>query len=525
MTLPVVVVGLSHKTAPVDVRERFAASQDVLPVVLDKLMRRPEIEEAMFLSTCNRVEVIALPKSHLPAFEAEQSALFAVREALREHIGAASTDELSSWLYERSGREAMRHVFRVAASLDSMVLGEPQILGQVKDAYDAAMHAGALHGHLSRSVDRAFSVAKRVRTETQLGAKTVSISSVAVDLARRIFGDLSESTVLLVGAGEMAEAAAKSLCKSAQSLRVCNRSFERAAHLAASFGATAAPLDRLEAELVLSDVVVTSTSSTKFVVTRDLVRRVMKQRKGRTLFFVDIAVPRDVEPTVHELDNVYVFNVDDLEQEVAQNMKARQNEVSAAERIVEAEIMAWESWARGLDVQPTVVALREKTHAVFRAELERSLDGRLKHLDESDRAAIAQMLESAANKLLHAPTTRLKQAAATNDAADLAVALKHLFDLTVVSGGARRSSPPSDAPAGNVANGSSTNGHATNGGTRRVSVSEVPGEAARASDGPRPSADVTRPSTDAARSSTDVARPSADGPRPKTADEDRAFRH
>lgn len=429
MSLPVVVIGVSHKTAPVDVRERFAAGSDLLPEVLARLSQRPELEESMFLSTCNRVEVIALPKPGRSNEEAALVASRAIREALREHISASSIEDMSDWLYERTGEEAVRHIFRVAASLDSMVLGEPQILGQVKDAYDAAISAGTMRSHLSRCMGRAFTVAKRVRTETHLGAGTVSISSVAVDLARRIFGDLRDSTVLLVGAGEMAEAAAKSLGKTARSIRVCNRSFERAANLAATFGGTAAPLDQLEAELAISDVVVTSTSSKSFVVTRELVKRVMKQRKGRTLFFIDIAVPRNVEPDVHKLDNVYVFNVDDLEQEVAENMKARQQEVAAAEAIVETELREWSTWARGLHVQPAVVALRAKTRAVLLAELERSLGSRLKHLGEGDRHALLQMMESATNKLLHAPTTRLKAAAASSDGTDLVDALVHLFDL------------------------------------------------------------------------------------------------
>lgn len=432
MTLPVVVVGLSHKTAPVDVRERFAAGSEILPEVLARLTSRPELEEVMFLSTCNRVEVIALPRASgakdkgSPSIE---SASRAIREALREHVGASSSDDLADYLYERSGDDAVRHVFRVAASLDSMVLGEPQILGQVKDAYDAAVAAGALRSHLARCMNRAFTVAKRVRSETQLGAGLVSISSVAVDLARRIFGDLSEQVVLLVGAGEMAEQAAKSLGKSSRAIRVCNRSFERAANLAATFGGTAAPLDMLEPELVASDVVVASTSSKTYVITKDLVKRVMKARKGKTLFFVDIAVPRNVESDVHKLDNVYVFNVDDLEQEVAENLKARQNEVTTAERIVDAELKDFASWARSLDVQPTIVGLRAKTRAVLMAELERTLGARLKHLGEGERAALAQMMESATNKLLHAPTTRLRAASTTDDAGELAHAVQHLFDL------------------------------------------------------------------------------------------------
>jgi glutamyl-tRNA reductase len=433
MTLPVIVIGLSHKTAPVEVRERFASSADVLPEILARLSARPEIEEAMFLSTCNRVEVIALPKGSRAGEEALQGASHAVREALRERIGASSVEELADYLYERTGEEAVRHVFRVAASLDSMVLGEPQILGQMKDAYDAAVTAGALRSHLSRCVSRAFSVAKRVRTETQLGAGTVSISSVAVDLAKRIFGDLGDRTVLLVGAGEMAEAAAKSLAQQAKTIRICNRSFERAANLAAHFNATAAPIEQLESELLLSDVVVTSTSSRSFVITPDLVKRVMKQRKGRTLFFVDIAVPRNVDPDIHErIDNAYVYDVDDLEHEVAENMKSRQGEVSAAEAIVEAEIALWGKWARGLNVNPTIVALRAKTRAVLVAELERTLGSRLKHLAETDRAALNQMIESATNKLLHGPTTRLKAAAGASDGNDLVRAAQHLFDLPVV---------------------------------------------------------------------------------------------
>lgn len=430
MTLPVVVIGLSHKTAPVEVRERFASGSEILPEILARITSRPEIDEAMFLSTCNRVEVIGLPKIAGSHEESVQLASHAIREALREHIGASSVEELRDYLYERNGEEAVRHVFRVAASLDSMVLGEPQILGQVKDAYDAAVATGALRSHLSRCVSRAFTVAKRVRTETQLGAGTVSISSVAVDLAKRIFGDLGSCTVLLVGAGEMAEAAAKSLGQQAKAIRICNRSFERAANLASHFNATAAPIEQLENELVMSDVVVASTSSKSFVITRDLVKRVMKQRKGRTLFFVDIAVPRNVDPAIHEqIDNAYVYDVDDLQSEVAENMKSRQGEVATAEKIVESELGQWLAWARGLNVNPTIVALRAKTRGVLVAELERSLSTRLKHLGEAERNALMQMIESATNKLLHAPTTRLKQAAGASDGNDLVRAAQHLFDL------------------------------------------------------------------------------------------------
>jgi len=425
----IVVVGLSHRTAPVEVRERFASGSEGFDQVLARLAGRAEIDEVMFLSTCNRVEVLARPKGG--SDEARARALKAVREVLAEH-GKIAEPDLKPVLYEKEAEEAVRHVFRVTSSLDSMVLGEPQILGQVKDAYDAAVTAGTLRSFLARCVHRAFSVAKRVRSETALGAGTVSISSVAVDLSRRVFGDLEEGIVLLVGAGEMAEAAAKSLGKGAKEIRVCNRSIERAAVLAQRFGGAAAPLTALEAELGMADVVVTSAASPSFIVTHDLVKRVMKVRKGRALLFVDIGVPRNVEPNVHGIDNVYVFDIDDLEQQVAIGLEARKNEAAAAEKIVEHEVGQFLAWARGLDVQPAIVSLRAKTRGVLVAELERSLQGRLKHLPEGDRAALVQMVESATNKLLHAPTTRLRRAAGDGDAQTLTATLQELFELPVM---------------------------------------------------------------------------------------------
>jgi len=421
----ILVVGLSHKTAPVEVRERLSAGAEALPVVLSRLAARDELQEVMFLSTCNRVEVVALARDH-----GVDTALRAIREELARHGGLSQEAELAPFLYDKRGDEAVEHTFRVAASLDSMVLGEPQILGQVKDAYDAAMAAGALKGMLGRCVNRAFAVAKRVRTETAIGAGTVSIASVAVDLARHIFGDLDNHAVLLLGAGEMAEAAAKSLSKGARAVRICNRSFERAAALAATMHASATPWDQLEQEMIQADVVVASTASRTPIVTHDMVKRVMKARKGRTLFFVDIAVPRNIDPSVHSLDNVFVYNVDDLEKEVARGLKARHAELASAEKIVADEVAQFLSWTRGLQVQPTVVAMRTKTHAVLFGELERSLAGRLKHLPEGDRAALGQMLESAVNKLLHAPTTRLKaRASEGEDAGELASVMRFLFDL------------------------------------------------------------------------------------------------
>jgi glutamyl-tRNA reductase len=418
------VVGLSHKTAPLEVREKFATSADVLPEVLARLASRTELKEVMFLSTCNRVEVFAsaVGAEHVDA------AVKAVREVMCDHAGVGDGDAVLSYFYDRRGSEATRHVFRVAASLDSMVLGEPQILGQVKDAFDAATAAGTLGHYLGRCIHRAFTVAKRVRTETQIGAGLVSISSVAVDLAKGIFGDLSDHSVLLLGAGEMAEAAAKSLGRGARHIRVCNRSFERGAALANTIGGDAVQWDALEDELGRADVVVASTASPTYVITRDLAKRAMKQRRGRTLFFIDIAVPRNVEPRVHEIDNVYVYNVDDLEQQVAESMKSRHGEAEAAEKIVAHELAEFEAWARGQSVAPTIVKLRARTRGVLMAELERTL-GKLRHLTEADKAALVQMMESSTNKLLHAPTKHLRDASTTPDGSDAVQAVTRLFDL------------------------------------------------------------------------------------------------
>jgi len=421
----IVVVGLSHRTAPVEVRERLTAGSEALPAVLARLSARSELSEVMFLSTCNRAEVVALA----PDARAEQ-AVRAIREELARHGGLPQDAELAPFLYDKRGDEAVTHVFRVAASLDSMVLGEPQILGQVKDAYDAAVGAGALKGMLGRCISRAFAVAKRVRTETAIGTGSVSIASVAVDLARHIFGELDDHAVLLLGAGEMAEAAARSLSKGARAVRICNRSFDRAASLASAMRASAVPWAELEREMVQADVVVASTASRDPVVTRDMVKRAMKVRKGRTLFFVDIAVPRNVEPAVHGIDNVYVYNVDDLEQQVARGLDARRGELAAAEKIVADEVALFLAWTRGLEVQPTVVAMRAKARAVLVGELERSLAGRLRHLGQAERDALTQMLDAALGKLLHAPTTRLKARAADGDGAgELAAAMRFLFDL------------------------------------------------------------------------------------------------
>ncbi len=418
----ILVVGLSYRTAPVEVRERVATSD--MPSVLARLSSRKELRESMFISTCNRVEVFAEASSG----DGAADAVAAIAEEL-SHGSSLDRHEIAQHLYDKADIDAVRHIFRVASSLESMVVGEPQILGQIKNAYEAATTAGSVGQLLSRSIERSFQVAKRVRSETALGVGLVSVSSVAVDLARNVFGDLKQAVVLLVGAGEMGEAAAKSLGRDARELRITNRNPQRAIDLARATSATAVPFEALEDELVRADIVVVSTASETYVINPDLVKRAMKRRKGRMLLFVDIAVPRNVDPRVHKIDNVYVFDIDDLESQVKEAMAARHGEVSRAEKIVEEEVDLFQKWLLGRNVTPAVIALRERAREVFLTELERSLNGRLRHLTESDRAALTQMVESAVKKHLHLPTARLRESAVQGKASDLAASLRYLFDL------------------------------------------------------------------------------------------------
>src|SRR5882724_707787 len=300
----------------------------------------------------------------------------------------------------------------------------------MKEVFEAAKTSGSVGKYLERAMSRAFHIAKRVRTETAIGAGQVSVSSVAVDLARQIFGDLAGRTALLLGAGEMAEAAAKLLVKEGARLEVVNRSAERGIQLAADFGGSARPWQDLDKALVQADVVVASTSAKQFVVTRPMVVQAMRARRGRSLFFIDIAVPRDVDPAVNDLANVYVYDIDNLSNVVADSMRGRQAEAERAEALVSYEADAFETWTETLGLTTTIVALRVKVKASLTAELEKTLAGRLKHLPQEDRKALEAMIEAAVNKLLHTPTTRIRAMATDPGVGELVDAVHHLFDLT-----------------------------------------------------------------------------------------------
>lgn len=414
-----VVVGLSHRTAPVEVRERLAVAPQDLERELREIAEHAGLEEALLISTCNRVELYATSVNPLKATQE-------AKETLSARLGDAASDGV---LYQERGIDVVRHVFRVASSLDSLVVGEPQILGQVKEAFDAATGAGTVGTLLGRCFTQAFATAKRVRNETGIAEGTVSVSSIACELAKKIFGDLEGRRTLLLGAGEMGESAARSLRQTGTNLHVINRSEERAQALAKACGGRAIPYERLTTELADADVVIASTASPKFLLTPDLMKGVVRTRRHRPLFIIDIAVPRDVDPRVGNMDNVFVYDVDDLQQVAEENLAVRAREAGLAERIIEDEVESFLMWRRSLELAPTIVALRKRFGQVADEELRRALP-RLQALSEPDRAVLEAMSRSLVNKLLHQPMTELKAGAGEPDGALLIDAIRRLFALS-----------------------------------------------------------------------------------------------
>ena len=437
-----VVVGLSHRTAPVEVRERLAVAPDRLAQELREFASSGRFDEALLISTCNRVELYA---TSVDPVAASKNAKEAFAGRLSEPVG----DEV---LYQERGVDVIRHVFRVASSLDSLVVGEPQILGQVKEAFDAAKGAGTVGTLLGRCFTQAFATAKRVRRETGIAVGTVSVSSIACELAKKIFGNLEGRRTLLLGAGEMGESAARSLRQTGTQLHVVNRSDERAQRLAEVCGGRAVPYERLSVELADADVVIASTASKKFILTPELMKGVVRTRRHRPLFIIDIAVPRDVDPRVGNMDNVFVYDVDDLQQVAEENLSVRAREAARAEQIVEEEVEAFLSWRRSLELAPTIVALRKRFGQIAAEELERALP-RLEGASSSDRAVLEAMGRSLVNKLLHQPMTQLKAGAGEPDGALLIDAVRRLFALSEQEAAAEVASPEDskDARVGQLA--------------------------------------------------------------------------
>lgn len=395
------LVGMSHRTAPVEVRELLALSDEAAGDLARRLARAQPLEEALVLSTCNRVEFVA---------RGERTAL---REEVFRCIGAfsngASVDPGAFYAYE--GRAAVRHVFRVASSLDSMVVGEPQILGQVREAYQRAREGGTLGGSLEQLLARAIRAARRVRSETGIGRMAVSVSYVAVELARKIFGDLDGRSVLLIGAGEMAEAAAQHLKRAgAANLYVANRTVATGERLASGFAGKALPFERILEYLQRVDIVISSTGAPGHVLSRKTAEGVIAARRNRPIFLVDIAVPRDIDPAINDVDNMFVYDIDDLQQVAAANLKQRHHEAAAAERIVEEEVERALRRFRAKDAAPAIVSLNQRLESIRRGELER-YDSKLRDLTTDQRDAVEALTRGIMNKVAHHPIRAAKRSA------------------------------------------------------------------------------------------------------------------
>jgi len=414
-----VLIGVNHNSAPVEVREQLAIPESRLAEAITRLAQFPGVEEGMILSTCNRVELIAnVGNSSVD-----------LRGFLREYF-QTDTDLLAGHLYEYREQEAMRHIFRVAASLDSMIVGEPQVLGQVKAAYAVACGVGALHSQLHALISRAFAVAKRVRTETAIGSSAVSVASAAVDLATQIFGSLAGKHIYLVGAGKMSELAARHLIAGgAEAIFVANRTHARALSLAEKFQGTAIRFEELHETADRADIVITSTGSPYAIFRREHGERFLHRRKNRPMFFIDIAVPRDVDPEMNKLDGIFVYDIDDLQAVVSANVASREREAARAHEIIEAELQRFIARLQTQEVAPTIISLQEHLENIRQAELDRAR-GRLGKLTAEQESAVEALTRGIINKVLHTPITALKNAAGDAESNTVIDHVRRIFNLT-----------------------------------------------------------------------------------------------
>jgi glutamyl-tRNA reductase len=414
-----VLVGTSHNRAPVELREQMFVTAADNRELVERLAA--EDAEAVVLSTCNRTELYLVHGDE----ETPTARAFAELSAL----AGMSESEIAPLLYTLGDDAAALHVFRVASGLDSLIPGEAQILGQVRGAYELAQVAGTAGPVLHRLFRQALRVGRRVRTETAIGENPASISSAAAELAERVFGSLEGRRILILGAGKMSDLATVNLVsRGVESVFVANRSLERAERLASRFGGRAVGLDEVESELESADVVVASTSARGFVLSASQVERAMAKRRGRPIFFIDIAVPRDIDPDVNKIEGCYLYDVDDLERVVEESVAGRKEEAVRAEAIASEEAQSFKEWQLSLDVVPAIASLRALAESIRETELERA-EGRLRSLSPSQRRAVESLTVQIVNKLLHPPTVRMKEAAAAADGGLYADAIRHLFAL------------------------------------------------------------------------------------------------
>ena len=422
--MSIVLFGVNHRSAPLEVRERLAFPAEGLQDALHRLTGIPPFLEGMILSTCNRTELLAHAHGHGSLEGAE-----AMKKFLAEERNFPAV-ELDRYCYRMADRDAVHHLFRVTASLDSMVLGEAQILGQVKDAYQAALKAGSLGAVLDPLLRRALGVAKKVRTQTGIARHPLSVSSAAVSLAKTIFEDLKGRSVLLIGAGKMGELAARALMErgGADSVVITNRSFPRALELSQSFGGRAEPFERLLEILERVDIVISSTAAEEPILRYDDVVRLIRARKNRPIFFIDIALPRDIEARVNTIDNVYLYDLDDLADLVSTGRAEREAEATRAEEIVRHEVEVFETWVRHQDLSPLITATRERLERLRSSEFERHR-ARLSTLTEEQRRAVEELTGGLMSKILHHPIQALKRTVQVPEGPDRARFFREVFGL------------------------------------------------------------------------------------------------
>jgi glutamyl-tRNA reductase len=419
--LDIVLLGLNHKTAPVALRECLAITTDETSLALKAFQEHPSIREVMLFSTCNRVEFLMIVRN-------KTNAVKVVKDYLSE-LKRLPVSDFEKSLYVHEGDDAVRHVFRVASSLDSMVVGEPQILGQIKEAYHMSTAKKTSGVLLNKLLHRTFSVAKRIRTETGIGDHAVSVSYAAIELGRKIFGDFEGKKVLFIGAGEMAELAVEHLIRNkAEDILVANRTFESGVELARRFKGQAIRFEEIVHALQQVDIIISSTGSPDYVVTKNHVKGAIRQRRNRPLFFIDIAVPRDIDPEINRLANSYVYDIDDLKGIVDENIEDRKREAIKGERIVDEAVIGFRHWYENLDVIPTIVELRKKIEGIAKGELNRTLHT-VKHLSDDDIMAINRMTEAMVNKILHDPTMLLKSDGQHQDKSVFLDVTRKLFRL------------------------------------------------------------------------------------------------
>lgn len=408
--MSIVLVGINHKSAPVEVRERLAFTEETCSTGLHALVDGAIVREGLIVSTCNRVEVLAETSSERLKDSIERVNQFLSR------TDSVPPSFFETHLYQHTDDEAVRHLFRVASSLDSMVVGEPQVLGQVRRAYSIALEAGTAGRILNRLVHHAFRVAKRVRTETGIGANAVSISYMAVELGKKIFNSLEGHTALLIGAGEMAELSARHLLNAGVArVLLANRTEDRAERLAAELGGETVNFAEVSKYLAEADIIICSTAADQYLITEPMVREALSKRRNRPSFFIDISVPRNIDPAVGKIPNVFVFDIDDLESVISSNIREREREAERAELIVESEIMQFAQTLRVLDIGPTIGALRNKLQDIAKTELTRQRN-RLGPLSVEQEAAVEALLVSTVNKISHPLLSHMRRSYGSSDA-------------------------------------------------------------------------------------------------------------